>query len=626
MMKKMSLALALTSALLVAPLSWAQSISATTQDPVYQLDDKLVLGRVESVYYSDIPELKAVPFIGKIDTGADTTSMHAENIHVSSSHPDYQNLKDNELLWAIVDDLGGTKAKWDADTFKPYQVKVSFTVPHPYTGKEIQITDDLERVSAIRSRTSKKPILRPTIKMPMTIAGHTVDTEVNLTKRTQFSSPILIGKTYLDNNAWVFAGYDYLQEQPSAKMIGKKETVEVEGVPYKISISTTSRYTNVHALDIKVDKKNNAVSFTLEGENGKRHPMTLPLVRMLKTTKSERPLVYLPVKIDENETQRWLVYLRDRSKFSSQIRLGQDVASQHFVIDTDRENLLGGVEKTFKSALKSKPLVISPEEQVTIDGYTVPAYPTFTVKTPLLRVNGFEVTEKGKDESVTFYLMNDEGKEEKITKPVVKKLKVGSTVRPVVDGDFLFGSKETSMEFALDVLDEDETQPFFVFGHDIAKGGVLLNTRADHLLEARPLFKAGHIEVAEVEGMSFPVKLDTGADVSSINAKDIKRFQKDGKDMVSFTYENDLGMTKAFTREVVDVMRITAKKGEKANERPVVEMHVKLGELEKKIRVNLQDRGRFHYSMILGKNFLKHGAVVSSDTNYIVTQKPDYEK
>ncbi|HHX8288092.1 TPA: ATP-dependent zinc protease family protein [Vibrio diabolicus] len=626
MMKKMSLALALTSALLVAPLSWAQPISATTQDPVYQLDDKLVLGRVESVYYSDIPELKAVPFIGKIDTGADTTSMHAENIHVSSSHPDYQNLKDNELLWAIVDDLGGTKAKWDADTFKPYQVKVSFTVPHPYTGKEIQITDDLERVSAIRSRTSKKPILRPTIKMPMTIAGHTVDTEVNLTKRTQFSSPILIGKTYLDNNAWVFAGYDYLQEQPSAKMIGKKETVEVEGVPYKISISTTSRYTNVHALDIKVDKKNNEVYFTLEGENGKRHPMTLPLVRMLKTTKSERPLVYLPVKIDENETQRWLVYLRDRSKFSSQIRLGQDVASQHFVIDTDRENLLGGVEKTFKSALKSKPLVISPEEQVTIDGYTVPAYPTFTVKTPLLRVNGFEVTEKGKDESVTFYLMNDEGKEEKITKPVVKKLKVGSTVRPVVDGDFLFGSKETSMEFALDVLDEDETQPFFVFGHDIAKGGVLLNTRADHLLDARPLFKAGHIEVAEVEGMSFPVKLDTGADVSSINAKDIKRFQKDGKDMVSFTYENDLGMTKAFTREVVDVMRITAKKGEKANERPVVEMHVKLGELEKKIRVNLQDRGRFHYSMILGKNFLKHGAVVSSDTNYIVTQKPDYEK
>ncbi|BBM65938.1 peptidase [Vibrio alfacsensis] len=626
MMKKMSLALALSSALLATPLAWSQSLSATTQAPVYQLDDKPVLGRVESVHYSDIPELSGVPFIGKIDTGADTTSMHADNIHVASSNPEYKDLKDDKLMWAIVDDLGGTNAKWTAESFKPYQVTVSFTLHHPYTGEEVKITDDLDRISAIRSRTSEKPILRPTVKMPMTIAGHTVDTVVNLTKRTQFSAPVLIGKTYLDNNAWVFAGYDYLQEQPNAQMIGKKETVSIEGLPYKVSISTSSRYTNVHALNIKVDKKKQQVSFTLEGENGKRHSMTLPLIRMLKTSKGERPLVYLPVKVSETETQQWLVYLRDRSGFSSQIRLGKDVASQHFVIDTDRENLLGGVEKSFKNALKSKPLVISPEESVNIDGYSLPAYPTFTVKTPLLRVNGFELTTKDKKEVVTFYLPTSNGKEEKITKPVLKKLKVGDAVRPVVEGDFILGDKETSVKFAIDLLEKDQQQPFFVFGHNMAKGGVLLNTRADHLLDAQPLFKAGHIEVAEVEGLSFPVKLDTGADVSSINAQNIKQFEKDGKKMVSFNYENDAGMKKAFTKPVVDVMRITAKKGEKANERPVVEMHVKLGELEKKIRVNLQDRSRFHYSMILGKNFLKHGAVVASDTNYIVTEKPDYEE
>ncbi|CAE6882430.1 Putative ATP-dependant zinc protease [Vibrio sp. B1REV9] len=626
MMKKMSLALALSSALLATPLAWSQSLSATTQAPIYQLDDKPVLGRVESVHYSDIPELSDVPFIGKIDTGADTTSMHADNIHVTSSNPEYKELKDDKLMWAIVDDLGGTNAKWTAESFKPYQVTVSFTLHHPYTGEEVKITDDLDRISAIRSRTSEKPILRPTVKMPMTIAGHTVDTVVNLTKRTQFSAPVLIGKTYLDNNAWVFAGYDYLQEQPNAQMIGKKETVSIEGLPYKVSISTSSRYTNVHALNIKVDKKKQQVSFTLEGENGKRHSMTLPLIRMLKTSKGERPLVYLPVKVSETETQQWLVYLRDRSGFSSQIRLGKDVASQHFVIDTDRENLLGGVEKSFKNALKSKPLVISPQESVNIDGYSLPAYPTFTVKTPLLRVNGFELTTKDKKEVVTFYLPTSNGKEEKITKPVLKKLKVGDAVRPVVEGDFILGDKETSVKFAIDLLEKDQQQPFFVFGHNMAKGGVLLNTRADHLLDAQPLFKAGHIEVAEVEGLSFPVKLDTGADVSSINAQNIKQFEKDGKKMVSFNYENDAGMKKAFTKPVVDVMRITAKKGEKANERPVVEMHVKLGELEKKIRVNLQDRSRFHYSMILGKNFLKHGAVVASDTNYIVTEKPDYEE
>ncbi len=622
-MKRMSLALALTSALLIAPFSWAKPLTATTQNPIYQLDDKLILGRIENVYYSEIPELSDVPFMGKIDTGADTTSMHAENIRIISTNPDFSNVTDKELLWAIIDDLGGTKARWKDGTFEPYQAKVSFTIQHPYTGKQITVTDDLDRISAIRSRTNEKPILRPSVKMPMTIAGHTVDTIVNLTARKQFSAPILIGKTYLNNNAWVFAGYDYLQQQPKANMIGKKEVVSIEGVPYQVSISTTSRYTNAHALDIKIDKNDRKVSFSLEGENGKRHAMTLPLIRMLKTSNGERPLVYLPVQVAENETQHWLVYLRDRSRFSSQLRLGKDVLSQHFVVDTDKENLLGGHKKSFKNALKEKPLVISPQETLSIDGYEIPAYPTFTVKTPLLRVNGFELSEKGKEEMATYYLKNGKGKEEKITKPVLKKLKVGDMVRPVVEGDFSFGNQEKSLEFAIDVLEDSETEPFFVFGHDMAKGGVLINTRADHLLDAKPLFRAGHIEVAEVEGMSFPVKLDTGADVSSISATDIKQFQKDGKDMVSFTYENDQGIKTEFTREVVNIMHITARKGEKTNVRPVVEMRVKLGELEKKIEVNLQDRERFKFSMILGKNFLKHGVVVASETKYILTEKLD---
>ncbi len=116
------------------------------------------------------------------------------------------------------------------------------------------------------------------------------------------------------------------------------------------------------------------------------------------------------------------------------------------------------------------------------------------------------------------------------------------------------------------------------------------------------------------------------ADVSSISATNINLFKKDGQDMVSFTYENAQGMKKEFIKPVVDTMHIQARKGEQANVRPVVEMFVKLGELEKKVRVNLQDRSRFHYSMILGKNFLKYGAVVASEANYILTEKPNYEE
>ncbi|MBU2896813.1 RimK/LysX family protein [Vibrio hepatarius] len=635
-MKKASSALILIGTLLTMPLAWQQSIAATTQDPIYQLDGKPVLGRIENVYYSDIPELTQIPFAGKIDTGADSTSIHADNIHLYSNNPEFKQFKDDQLMWAVFGDLIGTNGTWDAEkfasanwdqnSFDAYKVHITFNIQHPITGKAITVDKKLEKLSVIRSRTSKAPILRPAIKLALTIADKKVETLVNLTDRSHFSAPILIGKTYLNDNAWVLAGYDYLQEQPNARMIGKKDLVRISDTTYKTSISTTARYTSAHGLNIQIDKKNKQVSFSLEGENKKRQAMTLPLVRMLKTSSGERPLVYLPVKIDKTHTQYWLVYLRDRSKFSSQIRIGKELASQHFVIDTDNENLLEDGQ-TFNSALKADPLVISTQESIKLDNITLPAHPSFTVKTPLLRVESFELTKKDQQEVVTFYLPTTTGKAEKLTKAVIKKLKVGDSVRPVVEGDFLVGNQKQSIRFALDILDKEKhQQPFFVLGHNIAKGGVLLNTRSDHLLDSEPLFKVGHIEVAQVEGMSFPVKLDTGADVSSINAKKIKQFKKNGQDMVSFIYENDVGMSKKFTKPVVDVMRIKAKKGEKANVRPVVEMQVKLGDLEKKVRVNLQDRSRFHYSMILGKNFLKHGTMVASEANYIVTDKPRYEK
>jgi hypothetical protein len=155
------------------------------------------------------------------------------------------------------------------------------------------------------------------------------------------------------------------------------------------------------------------------------------------------------------------------------------------------------------------------------------------------------------------------------------------------------------------------------------KNEVLVDTRTDHILDSYPLFKAGYIEQATVEGLTFPVKLDTGADITSISATDIQQFERDGVPMASFTYSNRSGQEQEFTLEVVDVMRIKAKKGEETNVRPVVMMNVKLGNVEKKVRVNLQDRSRFEYSMILGKNFLKYGAVVSSDEQYIYTSKPE---
>ncbi|USD41235.1 ATP-dependent zinc protease [Vibrio sp. SCSIO 43135] len=622
-MKKISLALAILSTSLFSHSSLAVEIPFTTQSPAYELDDKLVLGRLENVYLHDAEALKGVPFVGKIDTGADSTSMHAENIHVSSANPDYKDLKDHDLMAAMVKEVEKNKEldyfDWDGTTFAPFKATVTFTVQHPYSGEPVVIKEPLERVAMIRSRTSSTPLLRPTVKIPMSIAGRQVKTDVNLTDRSNFSTPVLIGKTFLADNAWVFAGYDYLQEQPKAKVVGKKETVSINDIPLNVSFSLKNSYSILHAKNIDIDTKRDEVKFDMVGSDGKQKEMTLPLVRMLKVSGHKRPLVYVPVQLDSKTTQYWLVYLKDRSGSSSQLRVGTNTISESFMIDTGAENLLGKGAKSFLSVAKSnQPLVVSPQESLSLDGFKLDAEPSFAVKTPLLKVASFEVTDKGKDEFVEYFLRNSDGEQQKITKKIQKNLRVGDTVRPVVLGQFALEGEVREQEFAIDVLDSDEKRPYFVLGQKMVKDGVFVNTRADHLLQADPLFKAGHIEIAQVEGMRFPAKLDTGADVSSMNAVNIKRFKKDGQDMVTFTYQNSQGDKQEFTKPVIDVMRIKAKKGEKPNIRPVVEMTVKLGDLERRVKVNLQDRSRFEYSMILGKNFLKHGAVVSSDENYLL--------
>lgn len=623
-MKKTSVLLAIIAATnFYSPLSLASG-PFTTQSPAYSLDNKLVLGRLENVYFSGIEGVSTVPFMGKIDTGADTTSIHADNIHVESAHPKYAGLKDLALMKAIVKDLGGVKEsnQWkhpfDEDPDRDIRGMVHFTLHHPYTDELIKVSRPLTRMSVIRSRSSSEPMYRPVVSMPLTIAGRTIETDVNLTDRSQFSSPILVGKSLLKQQAWVFAGYDYLQEQPTAQIIGRDEEVTIEGLSMDASFSLVNRYSNLHAENIKINEKSKLVSFDLIGSDGAEKPLELPLIRMLKVSGEERPLVYVPVTFNQDEERHLLVYLNDRSNSDSQLRVGQDSLSQFFMLDASNsgKNSKQSVEQRMK---KNPPLVLSPKEHLNIDGVRVLAEPSLVINTPLLKVSSFKVTEqKGRDD-VTYIFTDTQGEDHEVTKPLVKTLTVGDDVRPVVEGELKLAGQSQTIEFGLEVLDDnDGNEVVFVIGRALLEDNVLINTRADHLLDAELLFRAGYVENATVVGLTFPVKLDTGADVSSMNALNIKRFEKDGKPMVSFTYQNDLGQKKQMTREVVDEMRVRARKGEKTMPRPVVEMTVKIGDLEQTVRVNLQDRSRFHYSMILGKNFLKHGAVVSSDETFLL--------
>lgn len=62
------------------------------------IDGKMVLGRTERVTFPDIEGLKGVGMPAKIDTGADSTSLHAENIHLTSTDPRFKDIEGEDLI------------------------------------------------------------------------------------------------------------------------------------------------------------------------------------------------------------------------------------------------------------------------------------------------------------------------------------------------------------------------------------------------------------------------------------------------------------------------------------------------------------------------------------------------
>ncbi|WP_406610440.1 RimK/LysX family protein [Agarivorans sp. JK6] len=594
--------------------------------PHYHLDDKLVMGRIEFIYYADVDSLKGVGVPAKIDTGADTTSIHALNISIQSSNPKFADLQGEALLKSIAESFGDPDSEWWLDSFdtpeRNINATVKFDLIHPHTGEAITLERPLARLSGIQGRGDHGILYRPVIELALSSGDITVNTAVNLTDRSAFSYPILIGKTFLREQAWVDSSYDYLQQEPEAKIISNKETAYLDDLPLAISVSLANRRTSLNAANIKVDEDKKQVSFEAVGKNNKSKAYTLPLLKMLKIGDKHHPMVNMPISIGQ-ELKHIELLLRDRSKRSTQLRLGTEALNQYFLIDLSAEFL---ADKALKSAMdfaNKPPLMMSPEERITIDDVTFKAEPSFAVNTSLMRVKSLKTLERSEQNKpiAAFSATDIYNKVYVFEQPIDRNIVVGEVTRPVITPKIALAGKNYQTDIALELASKDDPEELLI-GESFADGPVWVNTRTNNIFDKRAVIRTGYVEQAEVEGLSISVKLDTGADVSSMHAEQIKRFEKNSKPMVTFTYRNSDGLEQEFTREVVDEMTIKARVGEKANSRPVVMMEVKLGNVTETVRVNLQNRENFSYSMILGKNYLRNGFVVSSDGRFILTKPP----
>jgi hypothetical protein len=114
-------------------------------------------------------------------------------------------------------------------------------------------------------------------------------------------------------------------------------------------------------------------------------------------------------------------------------------------------------------------------------------------------------------------------------------------------------------------------------------------------------------------------KLDTGARNSSLNAKHIDEFYRGGDKWVRFELKNWKGRTLGFEARVIRTVKIK-QHGKQPAMRPVIRLGICLGNVYKEADVNLEDREKFNYQLLIGRSYLKNSILVDSSASF--TLKP----
>ncbi|MCF7203068.1 ATP-dependent zinc protease [Pseudomonas sp. JM10B5a] len=128
------------------------------------------------------------------------------------------------------------------------------------------------------------------------------------------------------------------------------------------------------------------------------------------------------------------------------------------------------------------------------------------------------------------------------------------------------------------------------------------------------------------EKVSVKIKLDTGALTSSMDAKDLEHFEKDGEKWVRFNVEvkdSDTGkmVSIPFERRVERSVKVRGAGG--AERRPVVKLKMCIGDQVYNEEFSLKNRGKMLYPVLIGRRTLEHLGAVDVSRTFTTEPKCD---
>lgn len=136
----------------------------------------------------------------------------------------------------------------------------------------------------------------------------------------------------------------------------------------------------------------------------------------------------------------------------------------------------------------------------------------------------------------------------------------------------------------------------------------------------------GKIILGEVEWIYVPsvqrhikARIDSGATTSSISAKNIMRFERDGENWVRFTLTHtEAKLDYDMEAKVVRTARIRQASSDKLERRTVIKLVVKLGnDLQQEAEFTLADRTDMDFPVLLGREFLRDITLIEVGKTFI---------
>jgi hypothetical protein len=130
--------------------------------------------------------------------------------------------------------------------------------------------------------------------------------------------------------------------------------------------------------------------------------------------------------------------------------------------------------------------------------------------------------------------------------------------------------------------------------------------------------------IGRVEWASFPElkikhrgRIDTGAKTTSLHAVNIEEVEQRGEMFIKFQTVDEDGKSVELVKKVDTTQKVANTAGH-VTKRYVIRVKVKMGDIEREVLVNLNDRSKMEYKLLVGRNLLLGRFIVDVARSHVL--------